>query len=347
MNSPKVRFVVFRYSHHSPHSGYSRIAEYGEKFIPGELLRFTTPLSRRIVRERILWKLANGTPAYDRLSMAAELGIARRILLERGYLYHILYGERTYHYTGRLNGFGDNRIIATFHLPPDRLRNAVQIDWHIRQLSAVICVGNNQREFFDGLIDPARVFFVPLGVDVEYYQPPTSFDTRDPNICLIVGENYRDYPTLRGVIELVSYQRPETRFIAVMPEKSGDLIGEHPNFELRSGIPESELLSLYHKATIMLMPLKDATANNAILESMACGVPLVVSDVGAIRDYVIPEGAALIPLNDSRGMAETVLSLLDDFAQRERMALQAREQALKFSWMTVIEQMKAVYAAIR
>lgn len=346
MNPLKVRFVVYRYSHHSPHSGYSRIAEYGEKYISGEVLRFTKPVTRRIVRERILWRLAHGTPAYDRLSMAAEFGVARRIVLERGYLYHFLYGEKTYHYSGWLNGVRGNRIIATFHLPPAKLCNAVQIDWHIRQLSAVICVGNNQREFFDGLIDPERVFFVPLGVDTEYYQPPDSFETRDANICLIVGDNYRDYPTLRGVIELVSYLRPETRFVAVMSDKSVDLIGEHPNFEIRSGIPESELLSLYQKATIMLMPLKDATANNAILESMSCGLPLVVSDVGAIRDYVTPEGAALIPLNDSRGMAEVVLSLLDDPAQREKMALRAREQALKFSWLNVIEQMKVVYAEI-
>lgn len=347
MKFPQIRFVVFRYNHHSPHSGYSRIAEYGEKYLPGEVLRYTVPLSRRIVRERMLWRLAKGTPGYDRLSMAAELDVTRRILFDQGYLYHFLYGERTYHYTGRLNGFRDNQIIATFHLPPIGLRNAIQIDSHIRQLSGVVCVGNNQREFFDRIVDSRRIFFVPLGIDVDYYLPPISYETRDSNTCLIVGENYRDYPTLRGVIELVSYWRPQTKFIAVMSAASANLIGVHPNFELRSGVPEAELLQLYKEATIMLMPLNDATANNAVLESMACGLPLVVSDVGAIRDYVSPEGAELIPKGDSRRMAEAVLSLLEDSVSRERMAVKAREQAEKFSWIKVIEQMRDVYFAIQ
>ena len=61
----KIRFVRFRYSHHSPHSGYSRIAEYGEKLLGGETIPVLKPLSPRIIRERMLWKLAKGTPGYN------------------------------------------------------------------------------------------------------------------------------------------------------------------------------------------------------------------------------------------------------------------------------------------
>jgi glycosyltransferase involved in cell wall biosynthesis len=341
-----VRYVVFRYSHHSPHSGYSRLPEYAIAQNGGEVIRVSKPLPRSIIRERMMWRLAKGTPGYNRASMAAELRVAWHMIRERGHIYHFVYGETTYHYAGLLNNVRQNRVVATFHWPPSRIRQAVQIDWHIRQLSAVICVGRNQRDFFAAKLDPEKVFFVPLGVDTEYHTPPDSFAARNPDLCLFVGATYRDFPTFRGVIDLVAYRRPQTQFVAVTAPRAHELVGSHPNLTLRSGIPEGELRDLYHSAALMVMPLQDATANNAILESMACGLPLVTSDVGGIRDYVSPECAVLVPPNDSRGMAEAVLNLLDDVPERHRIAEKSREQALKFSWPKVVAQLQSVYEAL-
>jgi glycosyltransferase involved in cell wall biosynthesis len=207
-------------------------------------------------------------------------------------------------------------------------------------------VGRNQQEFFKDIIDQDRIFFVPLGVDTDFYTPPTSNDKRDPDLCVFVGENYRDFPTLRGVIELVSYRRPNTKFVGVTLPRAFPLIGSHPNLHLHSGVNESELLELYRSAALMIMPLTDATANNAILESMACGLPLVVSDVGAIRDYVSSGCATLVPPCDSIVMTEAVLKLLNCPAERMRMSEQARGQAIKFSWPNVINQLWSVYEAV-
>ena len=346
MNSSKVRFIRFRYSHHSPHSGYSRITEYGEKYLKSQTIPVIKPLSRLIIRERMLWWLAAGTPGYTREAMAAELKVARHIVAEQGWIYHFLYGETNYHYVGKLNGFHGNRIIATFHLPPVGIKNSVQIDWHLRLLSALVCVGSNQMKYFSTFLDARKLHLVPLGIDVEYYQPPASCQDRDPDLCIIVGENYRDFPTLRGAIELIAYRRPQTRFVCVMPPEGFPLLGTHPNLELRSGVPEEELLGLYQSAALMLMPLHDATANNAILEGMACGLPMVVSDIGAVRDYVTGESAAIVPPFSARAMADTALELMEDPARCAEMSQQARLQALKFAWPVIIDQLRNVYDSL-
>jgi glycosyltransferase involved in cell wall biosynthesis len=346
MRNHHVRFVVYRYSHHSPHSGYSRIAEYGVDQFHADVIPVSKPLSRKIIRKRLLWRLADGTPGYDRAAMAAELKVAWHMLRERKYIYHFLYGETTYHYAGYLNNIRENRLVATFHQPPVGIKKAIHIDWHIQQLSAIICVGRNQQEYFQDIVEKERIFFVPLGVDTEYYIPPSSFDKRNPDLCLFVGTNYRDFPTLRGVIELVADKRPKTQFVVVTSPDSFERIGTHPNLSVYSGISESELYTLYQSASLMIMPLHDATANNAILESLACGLPLVVSDVGAIRDYVTPECAVLIPLYDSRAMADAVLNLLEDPTERGRIAQESRHQACQFSWPKVISQLSQVYEAV-
>lgn len=347
MNKSKpIRFVVFRYKHHSPHSGYSRLAEYGVKHYSAEVIPIFKPLPKWLIRDRIYWQLAKGTPGYTREAMAAELTVARRILREKGSIFHFLYGETTYHYTGRLNNHNNNRILATFHLPPVGIQKSWLIEGPLRQLSAAVCVGTSQQDYLGKIIGHNRVFFAPLGVDLDYYTPPNSFETRDPDLCIMVGENYRDFPTLRGVIELVAYMRPQTRFVAVLPTRCYELIGEHPNLTIRSQIPEAELLELYRTASLMVLPLKDATANNAVLEAMGCGLPLIVTDVGSTRDYVNEECAALMPLYDARKMAERVVDLLEAPGELKRMSKAAVEQSTKFAWPKVVEQLKDIYSAV-
>ena len=341
-----LRFVVFRYSHHSPHSGYSRVAEYGSKLFNSETIRTEKPLSHTIIRDRMLWKISSGTPGYNRTSMAVELKTMRKMLSEHDSIFHFLYGETTYHYAGFLNHKRRNHVVATFHLPPAGIREAVQITWHIKKLSAVVCVGSNQQEYVKNIVGADRVFLAPLGVASDYFVPPEGFDNRDSDMCLIVGENYRDYPTLRGVIELVVYFRPSTKFVILTSPSNKKLLGEHPNLTYISGISEKELLKLYQTASILLMPLHDATANNAILEGMSCGLPIVVTDVGGIRDYVDPACGMLIPPYQARTMAEAVIDVLNDETARIKMSSICREHALRFSWEESVSKLKPVYEAL-
>ncbi len=345
-NPSNVRYVVFRYGHHSPHSGYSRTAEYGRQLLGADVISVSKPVSKLIVRDRIYWQLAKGTPGYTREAIAAELNVAWRMLRERDRIYHFLYGETTYHYAGLLNHRRGNHLVATFHGPPVGIAKRVQIDWHLKKLSAVVCLGTSQMEYMSKIVGPERVFLSSLGVDMEYYTPPANFTDRDPDLCVFVGDNYRDFPTLRGVIELVSYKRPQTRFVVVAPPRCHELIGTHPNLTLCTGVPEADLLKLYRTASLMVMPLRDAVANNAVLEAMACGLPQVITDVGSTNYYVSPDCAAFMPLSDARKMAETTLELLQAPGDLERMSKAAVVQAGKFSWPTVIEKLSSLYASL-
>jgi glycosyltransferase involved in cell wall biosynthesis len=342
----QIHYVVYRYKHHSPHSGYSRLAEYGSKINHAEVIHLEKPLPKWLIRERIYWFLAKGTPGYTRESMAAELTVARRMLREKDAIFHFLYGETIYHYAGLLHHHRGNRLVATFHAPVVGLEKRVQINWHLKQLSGIVCLGTSQMEYMSNIVGPDRVHLSSLGIDTEYYTPSKPFEERDPDLCLFVGDNYRDFPTLRGVIELVSYKRPQTKFVGVLPERCHGLIGTHPNLELYTGIPEEDLLELYRTASLMVMPFDEAVANNAVLEGIACGLPLVVTDVGSTCDYVTSACATLMPLHDSRKMAETVLELLESPEDLDRMSQAAVVQARKFSWPKVVAQLNSIYAYI-
>ncbi|MCP4356681.1 MAG: glycosyltransferase family 4 protein [Chloroflexi bacterium] len=340
MIDKEVHFISHRFGHHASHSGYDSLTHY-----IGSVIR-VRPLSPKIIRNRIMWKIANGVIGYDRASLATEIKASRKILTSKHSVFHILYGENTYHYLGLFNNWRNNRLIMSVHLPIWRYKEAVQINWHIRQLSAIICVGRTQMAYFSKLLDEDRVFFVPHGIDTDYFTPPSSFEIRDPNLVLFVGSHLRDLATLRGVIELVAFQNPKVKFVVVTAQRNFELVGIHPNLTLRTQIPEDELLRLYQSAAVLLMPLQDTTANNAVLEGIACGTPTIVTDVGSIRDYVNPECAILIPPHKSQEMAQAVLDLLHDYSYQKKLSENARQQALQFSWPTILPQLKSIYTKI-
>jgi glycosyltransferase involved in cell wall biosynthesis len=70
--------------------------------------------------------------------------------------------------------------------------------------------------------------------------------------------------------------------------------------------------------------------STTILEAMSSGVPVVTTDVGAIREAVV-DGVTgrLVPPSDLQALVERVTSLVDDASLRSSMARAGRERAVR------------------
>lgn len=82
-----------------------------------------------------------------------------------------------------------------------------------------------------------------------------------------------------------------------------------------------------------------------VLESMACGIPVVTGDVGDRRE-MLADGAAglLVRPSDPEALAEGIVSLLLDPARRREMAESARERVQAYWWERLVEDFLRVYA---
>ncbi|HKB15056.1 MAG TPA: glycosyltransferase, partial [Planctomycetota bacterium] len=237
----------------------------------------------------------------------------------------------------------NNVLVGSFHQPPDILDPLVANKAYIRRLDAAFVLSRVQEEYFRGLLPDARIFYVPHGVDVNYWSPdPTGRRSPEPTF-LFVGWWLRDFDVLRETIRRVNELEPRVRFEIVTFERFFDSFRGLRNTRVRCGIPDEELLALYRGARALLLPLKAATANTALLDSMACGTPVITTRTGGVPEYVDPACGSLLPPGDVDGTVEAVRRMAEDSRLQETAARAAREQALKFRWETIGEQTNYIY----
>src|SRR5712692_1434344 len=93
-----------------------------------------------------------------------------------------------------------------------------------------------------------------------------------------------------------------------------------------------------------VMPSLSEALRTAIVEAMACGKPIIASEVGGIPDMIGCESGILVPPGDMNALAEAMLRLAQDANLRRRMGQAAKERYQKlFSPKVVVPLMLETY----
>jgi glycosyltransferase involved in cell wall biosynthesis len=102
---------------------------------------------------------------------------------------------------------------------------------------------------------------------------------------------------------------------------------------------------IYPACDITVLPSLHEGTPNVLLESMACGVPVIATKV-CDNEYIVRDGEVgyLVGVGDETRMADRMKSLLGDPALRQEMGRRARQWVLtEFSTERLAEKMGAVY----
>ncbi len=340
-----IVYIFKRILHHSAHSGYDQIVKY----VPSESLSST---GRKII-EKILnripekklrrWTWVGGW--YKNESLAKEIQIALNLPFRKA-IYHYLYGEDDFHWGGDLPCRSGSKLVVTFHQPPDVFDEVIKDKSYVTKADAIIVCGTNQVAHLEKITGRKNVYFVPHGVDTSFFSPLKVRRKVDRFNTISVGWWLRDVDMIRRIIEKANERSLDIEFNIVTFPQYFDHYKGLRNVNLFSGIPDDELRRKYQEADALLLPMKDCTANNSILEAMACGVPVLTSDNGGIRDYVDEGSACLAKAADDGYLFDALIELTRDPLKKERMGTAARQKALEFDWKNVAKKMMETYEKI-
>ncbi|MET8183934.1 glycosyltransferase [Streptomyces sp. NPDC005336] len=328
---------VVRVPWHTTHGGYDRLLDH----LP-EVRRITQPtgsLAQRSTRaaHRLLARHCP-LPFYPAGHFATDL----RLLASREAA-HVLYGDEQYWFSRRRL----SPTAVTYHQPPAHLKELLPpTTWRKLAPTAehIVVLDPHQQAFFADLMPAERVHLVPHGIDTTAFTPAGQPATNRP-LVLTVGWWLRDWKVLDTVHERL-HRRYGDGIELIVVTRQARSRPWHPAARVLEGVTEQTLIALYRRAAVLLLPLEDATANNALLEALACGTPVVATDIGGIRHYAGPsEAAQLTPPGDAMAAAEAVEKILAETgtaAHAVRRAL-ARERAELFAWPLVADQMRDLY----
>jgi glycosyltransferase involved in cell wall biosynthesis len=340
---PRVLFVTGSQGYPSGLSGYDRLTEnFSSSVVCGYdrkakgWLRWANPLARGIAASR--WVL----PA----TLLNELKVRGQLQRSQFDLVHVLWGERDFGIIDHVAAAMGVPLVVSFHAPYGTDPNPLRRLAAIRSLAGVVLVSSSQLPFFTNQLPtsvPRRVIL--HGIDLQAFSPPTVAPSIRPFVVCFAGSFRRDFAVLEQVIERFQGDLG-FEFHLLVPAAVQARFVRFESVKFFSGLSDLELANFYRRASCLLMTLQDSTANNAVLEALATGLPVVAEDVGGTREYVGPAAGRLLPKGDVDGLVAGLRGLRDDPALRRRLGEGARARAGELSWESVSEELKSFYGEV-
>jgi glycosyltransferase involved in cell wall biosynthesis len=109
-----------------------------------------------------------------------------------------------------------------------------------------------------------------------------------------------------------------------------------------------DLTTIYGATDVFVITSKNEGTPVALIEAMAAGVPGVSTDVGGVRDVITDASMGrVVPPDDARALAGTVIELLNAPADRQAMGTAARRAVLdRFGFARLTKDIAALYRRV-
>ena len=232
-----------------------------------------------------------------------------------------------------------------------------------RGADQVIAASESERQTLieEYAVSPSLVSVIPCGVDTAMFRPTDTRAARrslgldvDVPVLLFIGR----IEPLKGIDVLIrASAQLDGRFQLLVvggDEKDalrkGDLeslareMGIAGKVVFANAVPHEELVRYYNAASICVMPSYYESFGLVALEAMACGVPVIASRVGGLKETVRDgQTGYLVPWRCPEPFAERLDLLLTNEPLRRSLGEEAREVAQRYRWPVIATQVEDVY----
>jgi glycosyltransferase involved in cell wall biosynthesis len=121
-------------------------------------------------------------------------------------------------------------------------------------------------------------------------------------------------------------------------------LGLEHEVEFLGFVPENELPLWYNAARLFAFPSLYEGFGLPVLEAMACGTPVICSNVASLPE-VGGRAVILVPPLDTGRLADEMQRVLEDASLRQEMRAAGRIQASRFTWRAMADGTATTYAA--
>ena len=225
--------------------------------------------------------------------------------------------------------------------------------WIFRNATRIICLTRSDAyEVMRCGADRSKIRIVPNAVDLNLFKPSTE-KSNDP-LFVWVG-NFVPEKGLRYLvkaIEVVIRECNDAKFI---------LIGDGPMFPLikemvkKSGLNDyvrftgfmdpKSVSYILSKATGFVFPSLKEGMPKAVLEAMACGLPIIASNISGTDEFVTNGyDGLLVPPKNPQALGEAILNIVNNRNLAARLGANAKKTVeTDHNWNTILDTLNSIY----
>lgn len=274
----------------------------------------------------------------------------------------------------------DKPVVVTCHdliniLYPENLQSSVRLPIisdclgrysieGMKYADAIVAVSSETAKNIDRVlnIDPARVTIIPNAVNPLFHPLPNKqshafrhqFNVPSDTFCLLnVGGNHprKNLIAILKVLNILKQRGLSVQFWKI----SDDFTDEDKRFIQTHGLKDSinylgyldkpTLVQAYNAADVLVAPSFHEGFGITLLEAMACGTPVITSNVSAMPE-VVDDAGILVDPNNSQAIADAVCRLQSNSTYYQGLGEKGLKRVESFTWEKVAEQMTEVYEKV-
>jgi glycosyltransferase involved in cell wall biosynthesis len=227
----------------------------------------------------------------------------------------------------------------------------------VKQLHNIVTVSDCSRQDIarDFAIQPAGIGVVYNGIDTDTFRPIEGVQRRPLRLMATASA---DAPLkglrylLRAYAQLLK-RYPDLELLLVSKPRPGGKterlirhLGIADKVQFVSGITTDEMVRYYAEACIAVVPSVYEGFGLPAGEAMACGVPVVSTDGGALPE-VVGDAGVVVPAKSVVGLVDAIDDLLQNPEKRDQLAVAGRQRIVeKFCWKVCAAQMVDYYEQV-
>jgi len=217
----------------------------------------------------------------------------------------------------------------------------------------IICYTDTEREEMINFgIKPEKIALIHNGIDTNLFTPPKDNLRHTNNRLLWIGR-YVPGKGVEYLIDAFSILKAKHPNVSLMMIGNGPLKEKIDKKILslnlkeaiiqKDFIPNSEIINVYHNSNILILPSLGEGVPRVILEAMACGLPIVCTNLPQLVD-LLDECGFMVPLKDSKTMAEKISEILSDPNIATKLGENGRKKVVdNYSWEDTINKTIKLY----
>lgn len=223
---------------------------------------------------------------------------------------------------------GESNLLDFSKRYPDQyLRNSV------KGIRGFIAVSNKLKsQLMDLGVSENNIFMKPNAVDLTKFYKRDKAEMRKKyelpsslKLIAFVGRFLPHKGPLRVLEAAKDMEGVGTMFIGSGPDEP-----QGPSVIFKGSVPSFKIPELLSSADIFVLPTQKEGSCNAIAEAIACGLPIVSSDIPEVRDQCDPSFSILVDPMDVTAIRNAISSILDNQQRMEKMSNNALEVSKNF-----------------